>query len=140
MKKTILGVIVCMLLILTALPSISSSVIIDDNIGDIKNLEFAPGEFIVKFNAEAIVDVSKSSDSYLYTGISSIDILNEKHHVISVGKLFNTCEKSGQLRKLLGIRNSCNNRRFCKHVLQPVHQSRPFRAVSGVLRQQKSWL
>ena len=59
------------------------------------NEEFVPGEFIVKFKAEAVVDVLEYSDNGMSTGLSSVDILNEKHHVTSVERLFISSKKQG---------------------------------------------
>ena len=57
------------------------------------NEEFVLGEFIVKFNPELNIDISKSSKGWITTGISSIDALNEKYQVKNIEKLFKTCEK-----------------------------------------------
>jgi subtilisin family serine protease len=57
------------------------------------NEEFVSGEFIVKFNPEINIEISKSPGGWKTTGISSIDTLNEKYQVKNIEKLFNTCEK-----------------------------------------------
>jgi len=80
----------------SVIPSISgnnkkyteSDMYIEENVG------FVSGEFIVKFKAETIVDISKSPDGLIYTGLDSIDILNEQYNVAIIERLFNSYEKS----------------------------------------------
>ena len=55
---------------------------------DLINQEFVPGEFMVKFKAEKLVDVSESSNGWTVTGLPSIDVLNEKHHVTCAERFF----------------------------------------------------
>ena len=59
------------------------------------NEEFVHGEFIVKFKAEAVVDVSEFLDVWMSTGLSSIDVLNEKHHVTFIERLFRSFKNQG---------------------------------------------
>ncbi len=63
------------------------------NLVEKKNFQFASEEFIVKFNVERDIDISKSSNNYILTGIPTIDVLNEKHTVKAIERLFNSCEK-----------------------------------------------
>jgi subtilisin family serine protease len=53
-----------------------------------ENIEFVPGEFIIKFKEESILDISKSINGFYTTGISSVDALNEKYHINSIETLF----------------------------------------------------
>ena len=80
----------------SVIPSISGNTkkITRFDIDDGENVEFASGEFIVKFKAETIVDVSKSPDGWICTGLDSIDVLNEKHYVTIIERLFNSYEKT----------------------------------------------
>jgi subtilisin family serine protease len=55
--------------------------------------EFVPGEFIVKFKAEVVVDMSASLGDRISTGIPSIDALNEKHRIASIERLFSFSKK-----------------------------------------------
>jgi len=121
MKKKIIGILVCTLLITTAIPvlgiqkdefvKIGSMISIINNkeitklnncfvepvtISDCnKNIisNYVPGEFIVKFKTNAIVDIKKSFDGVTIIGMPSIDYLNEIHHVNSIEKLFNSNKK-----------------------------------------------
>jgi len=100
-KKKFIGLLVGMLLITTVLPVASTDKIELRNTSTITNrklmeeyADFVPGEFIVKFKAETIVDVTESLDGWICTGLPSIDILNEKHRVSSINKLFNSCKKT----------------------------------------------
>jgi len=61
------------------------------------NEEFVSGEFIVKFNPEINIEISKSPGGWKTTGISSIDTLNEKYQVSSIEKVFRSV--NGYLRK-----------------------------------------
>jgi subtilisin family serine protease len=54
--------------------------------------KFVDGEFIVKFNAEADIEIYKSSNNFLYTGIDTIDLLNIKNNVKSAEKIFKSNE------------------------------------------------
>ncbi len=80
MRKKIVGIFVCMLLILTAIPVIGTSddfnISKDININKITSESFHPGEFIVKFTDETALTSS------------SIKELNEKFEVFSIKKLF----------------------------------------------------
>jgi len=79
MKKKLFGILVCMLLIATALPAVGILNVRENKLDDIQTSEFVPGEFIVKFKD---------------TGISSLSIanLNERYHVCSMEKIFRNCE------------------------------------------------
>jgi subtilisin family serine protease len=84
MKAKIVGICVCMLVIVTAVPAIGNinqavdeeSTILDQKISS----EYVPGEFIVKF----------TQDSTLST--PSIKTLNEKYQVKSIQKVFKKAE------------------------------------------------
>jgi len=58
-----------------------------------ENVEFVSGEFIVKFNVDKDIDISKVTDGRILTGIQTIDVLNEEYSVIAVERLFNSHEK-----------------------------------------------
>ncbi len=55
--------------------------------GDFES-NYQPKQLIIKFKEEQEVSISLSSDNYVTTGISSIDVLNEKYQVISAEKIF----------------------------------------------------
>jgi subtilisin family serine protease len=76
-------------------PSISKqlSKIDEINLIENENLEFIPGELIVKFKPELSIDISKTSNNWISTGIQSIDNLNEQYNVKTAEILFNTREK-----------------------------------------------
>jgi len=81
MKKKIIGMLICMILIVTAIPAVGIFNIKENKFDDIQTFEFVPGEFIVKFK-----DAGISS--------RSINNLNEKYHVFSMEKIFRNCEGS----------------------------------------------
>ena len=58
-----------------------------------EQVKFVSGEFIIKFREDANINILKTSNGWISTGIQSVDILNEKHEVKSIQKLFNLCEK-----------------------------------------------
>ncbi|UCF12722.1 MAG: S8 family serine peptidase [Thermoplasmatales archaeon] len=80
MKKKLLGIFVMMLLIATALPSISSSEVKFTKYDNVQDLEFVPGEFIVKL----VNDIETSRPL--------INQLNEKYQVSSIDKVFRNVE------------------------------------------------
>ena len=83
MKKKLIGILVMILLIATALPAIGltneNKYIVNYQREDIACSEFVPGEFIVKFK-----DTLNSC--------VSIDNLNEKYHIGSMEKVFKNSE------------------------------------------------
>jgi len=70
----------------------SSEIFIDIN----KNRDFVSGEFFVKFTSDTNLDISKSKEGLIKTGISSIDSINEKYHVTSIEKMFKACKENTQ--------------------------------------------
>lgn len=104
MKKELIGVLICTLLIVIAvLPTTGTTTICKntsseersafqklsprlDRISDILS-EFVPGEMIIKFREDVDIYIS-SSKNIVTTEITSIDTLNEKYGVISAEKLF----------------------------------------------------
>jgi parallel beta-helix repeat protein len=48
---------------------------------------FIPGELIVNFDTTVEINIETSSQGYIATGYSSIDVLNEKFQVISIERL-----------------------------------------------------
>jgi len=82
MKKTLIGILVCSLLILTILPNISSIYIKKVNVNDFQEYEFIPGEFIVKFKEKTKILTH------------SIKRLNEKYQVKSIEKIFKNSENT----------------------------------------------
>jgi subtilisin family serine protease len=86
MKKKLIGIFVCMLLIATALPAVGITnelKILESNIiNSITSDEFFPGMFIVKFTE------AKALDS------PSIKALNEKHQVNSIERVFKNAENT----------------------------------------------
>jgi subtilisin family serine protease len=89
-KRDLQIIIVILFVISSCIPSITGDInrTTDFNTKNVDNINFVPGEFIVKFKAESVVDVSESPDGWYTTGILSVDVLNEKHHVSSIEKLF----------------------------------------------------
>ena len=75
----------------TAKDSINSKELKIDYSG---NKGFVDGEFFVKFSSDITLDLSKSKDGLIKTGIISIDNLNEKHSVTSAEKMFNFCRNN----------------------------------------------
>jgi len=88
MKKKIVGIFVCMLMIATAVPAVGFFEIVKNVYSAQSNTDFVPGEFIVKFKPEVIVEPSESLDGVFTTGVASIDVLNEKHHVFFGERVF----------------------------------------------------
>lgn len=93
-KTLVIGIII--LLIGTCVTSSLSKNI--NKINEFKYIEknhaeFAAGEFIVKFKFEADIDISKTSDGWVFTGINSINSLNEKYNVKTVERLFTNCKE-----------------------------------------------
>ncbi|EMR74891.1 subtilisin-like serine protease [Thermoplasmatales archaeon SCGC AB-540-F20] len=86
MKKKILGIFVCMLLIATVVPvlgNVNNIVSIEDEmLSYIEYNDIVPGEFIVKFTEEGIINGP------------SITALNNKHQVNSVEKIFKNAENT----------------------------------------------
>ena len=48
------------------------------------NIEYVPGEFIVKFKSDINIGSIGSSNGFISTGISSIDILNENMELLKL--------------------------------------------------------
>ena len=59
-----------------------------------KKIDFVSGEFFVKFTSDTNLDISKSKEGLIKTGISSIDNLNEKYLVTSVEKMFKSSKEN----------------------------------------------
>ena len=49
---------------------------------------FQPRQLIIKFKTDTDIRISLSSDNYVTTGISSVDLLNEKNKVVLAEKLY----------------------------------------------------
>jgi subtilisin family serine protease len=89
LKKINPSIVIVFLLISSCIPIISGEINKKEtNENNFENNEFVPGEFIVKFNYESHIDICKSSDDFYHTGISSVDILNEKHCVKNIERMF----------------------------------------------------
>lgn len=84
MKRKIIGIFVCMLLIATAVPALGTmNISANEEYGKlIETPEFEPGEFIVKFSKDESIR-SKS-----------IKMLNEKYHVSSIEKVFKNAKNT----------------------------------------------
>ncbi|KYK23713.1 hypothetical protein AYK21_02210 [Thermoplasmatales archaeon SG8-52-2] len=84
-------------------------------ITDIENeeIEFVQDEFIVKFNAEKEIHISKYSNNKLFTGIPSIDKLLEEYKVKSIDRLFNCNSKSILYNIFKFSVNNCNDLLEC---------------------------
>ena len=105
MKKELIGILICTLLTSTAVLQASGTTTIGKNTSSEEciafqrlspeldrskdNLsEFVTREIIIKFREEVDISISLSSKNIVTTGITSIDMLNEKHGVTSAEKLF----------------------------------------------------
>jgi subtilisin family serine protease len=108
MKSIVVGLCVCMLVIVTAVPAVSiiendQSILYEfqkgipsrgtlENVGKIAPLQsdtdVVPGEFIIKFKPELTIQSSISSEGIFITGVASIDMLNEKYHVFNGERVF----------------------------------------------------
>ena len=97
LRKWLVTVLIVLFVEASVLSNISGNTIRNSEILDeiLINEDFVLGEFIVKFNAEAVIDVSESFNGWISTSLSSIDVLNEKYHVACVERLFRTCNISG---------------------------------------------
>jgi len=115
MRKKIVGIFVCMLLITTALSTVAIPTVKNEvnytwvqpsqihssgsnsfvYPGGNEYTDYVPGEFIVKFKSEVAVKISKSNNNIVSTGIPSIDALNEKYLVSSVERVFETYKNMG---------------------------------------------
>ncbi len=95
--KGFVFILIVLFVEVSAISGISGNIVRNTEFVDERliNEEFALGEFIVKFKAEAVVDVSKFLDGWMSTGLSSIDVLNEKYHVICIERLFESCNQQG---------------------------------------------
>ena len=82
MKTKIIGIIIFMLLILVTIPNINSNMIKNKNLNNIQNLEFVPGEFIVKLTKDTTISNP------------SLMMLNEKYKVSSIEKAFKNSENT----------------------------------------------
>jgi len=105
MKKELIGILICTLLITTVvLPANGTTTICKDILSEERSafqrlspgldsssdilLEFVPGEMIIKFREDVDISISFSSKNIVTTGITSVDILNENYGVTSAEKLF----------------------------------------------------
>lgn len=79
-----------MLMLATAVPAVGFFEITTKVNSAQANANFVPGEFIVKFRPEVIVEPSESLDGVFITGVASIDALNEKHHVFFGERVFDS--------------------------------------------------
>jgi len=104
MKKELIRILICLLLITTVvLPANGTTTICKDILSEERSAfqelsletdsgsdiqpEFAPGEMIIKFGEDVDIYIS-SSKNVVNTEITSIDTLNEKYGVTSAEKLF----------------------------------------------------
>jgi len=91
MKKIIVSILVIGLLLSTANLTIAEmgqgNIIEYDFMSYPNELEFVPGELIVKFIEKATVTISESLEGIMMTGIESVDALNMKFNVVSAEKL-----------------------------------------------------
>jgi subtilisin family serine protease len=110
MKEKFIGIVVCMLVIATAVPAVSfiennQNILYEiqkgipgretrENKGEIvpleSNTDFVPGEFIIKFKPEITIESSISPEGYFTTGLASIDALNKRYHVFEGERVFNS--------------------------------------------------
>jgi len=105
MKKELIGVLICMLLIITVVfPANGTTTIckntLSEECSNFQELsletesgsdiqpEFAPGEMIIKFREDVDISISFSSKNIVTTGVTSVDVLNENYGVTSAEKLF----------------------------------------------------
>jgi subtilisin family serine protease len=91
-SKFILKIFVIGLIVSFIIPNILgySSQFSDSEIYNLGNTHFVPGEIIVKFNSEIILDDFRTLKSCQNTGFNLIDSLNEKYQVYKIEKLFNS--------------------------------------------------
>jgi len=90
LKKVFPVCIIVLFITTNCIPSISGDISSsrDFTFDYVENIEFASGEFIVKFKTESVVDIYESVNGLYITGIPSIDVLNEEHHVTFIERLF----------------------------------------------------
>ncbi len=80
MNKKIIGIFVCMLLITTVVFPLASTEKIIINKTENENLDFAPGQIIIKIKEGVTLDIQEIN-GIITTGIQSIDSLNQKYQV-----------------------------------------------------------
>lgn len=64
---------------------LEQSTFLGRNIGD-----FVKEEFIIKFSPDTVITIQRTSNQLCLTGVSSVDILNEKHKVSSIERMFSS--------------------------------------------------
>jgi len=90
-KKGFIVSIIVIFITINCISSISGDInkIANYKTINFENIEYAPGEFIIKFREKSVVDIYESVNGFYKIGIPSIDVLNEEHHVTFIERLFN---------------------------------------------------